>query len=376
MFIKKWSTFLLFCAIKTSLLAQTNVLVQYENYIKPSKKHSFYPCNKSTVPLFNLPIDSIFEFEIKTDFTRIFSTEKNEQSRIPGTICYTVNQKKVELPISIKARGKTRFDFCMYKPLDIKFNQALDSTIFDGIKDEISIVTHCGEKNSEQWIFKATEPEYRNKLLAEYYLYTIFETLETITRSVSLCKIKYINFNDSILTEDIAFIPEPYENVANRCNLMVAKRNIHLLDETSLKNTVLIDNFITNYDWELEYSLNSGWKGSNIKFFKSEKEIGYLLPYDFDLNAILFPDYWKNKGESFDEYCYRFQSILSNYFDDKKDQESIYQIYIKIPEIKNIIENSYLDKECKERFIYWIDSFEFIMYSHLLQYNKYKRLLK
>ncbi|OFX88886.1 MAG: hypothetical protein A2W99_05325 [Bacteroidetes bacterium GWF2_33_16] len=373
---KELIVFLFFCAIKTSIIAQTNCLVQFKDYIETSNTYSIYICDKPNIPLFNLPVDSVLEFEIKTDFERIFSTEKDEQSRIPGTLCYTVNQKKVELPISIKARGRTRFAFCMYKPLEIKFDKPVYSTIFNGINDEISIITHCGEKNSKQWIFKATESEYKNKLLGEYYLYSILETLGTITRSVSLCKIKYININDSILTENFAFVLEPDENVANRCNLVLNKKNIHLLDESSIKNTILINYFITNYDWELEYFDSTGWLGSNLKILKSEKGAGYLLPYDFDLNAILYPEYWKNKGESFDEYCYRFQGVLSDLFYDKKNQESVYQIYIKIPEIRAILENSYLDIEYKERFIYWIDSFEFILYSHLSRFNKYRRLLK
>jgi len=45
------------------------------------------------------------------------------QQRIEGTLSYIQNQNKIELPVSIKTRGKSRFAFCKYKPMDIKFSK-------------------------------------------------------------------------------------------------------------------------------------------------------------------------------------------------------------------------------------------------------------
>lgn len=362
--------------ISFNLNAQKVLLPPYnDSILKTSNVYSFYKCEKSDIPAFNIPVDSVFEFEIKTDFGKLYKTEKSEQERIDGTLSYIKNNKTFKLPIEVKARGKTRFKYCKYKPLDIKFAGSLDSTIFQGLDDKIIITTHCGEMSGDQWILAGNNFAFRNRLLAEYYIYSILEKLETVSRSVSLCKIKYVNKKDSVLTEEYGFILESYDDVCIRCNLKRDNEKVPTLDKTSLINTHLINSFITNYDWQYIYSDSLGWTGHNMKFLKSQDNIAYILPYDFDLVAIIMPDYWKNEAESFDEHCNRFQELLSSLFMDEKNQEALYEIYSNIPGMRSMIENSYMNSEYKQSFIYWLDSYEFIIYSHLAQFRRYKKRL-
>lgn len=337
--------------------------------------YNYYSCFSSQIPLFTLPVDSLLEIEIKTDFEKIYATKKEDQKRIDGTIKYRDKNNTIEIPIRIKARGNTRFEFCKYKPLDIKFDSIIENTIFEGLQNKISIVTHCGQMEGEQWIFKASDSEYKNKMFAEYYLYSILEQLNTITRSVSLCKIKYINANDSVLTQDYAFILESYSEVAKRCRLQRNKEKVKYIDETTLINTKLMNRFITNNDWKYEYSDSLGWTGHNLKFLMSRDSIFYPIPYDFDLTALMYPDYWKNKTESFDDHCNKFYDFITEQFSDQHKLPSLYYLYTKIPSIKFMIENSYMDDELKDRFDFWIESYEFILYEHLIQFRKYRKLL-
>lgn len=360
----------------TTLKAQVNTpKTGNDSLILSSKEYNFRNCAKPKLPLFNLPVNEILELEIKTDFQKIFETTRSEQSRIKGILSYTLNGNKFNLPIRIKARGKTRFEFCRFKPLDIKFPSSVDSTIFQGLETKLLITTHCGEKEGNQWILEGTRSEHQNRLLAEYYIYSMLETLETTTQSVSLCKLKYINSNDSLLAEEFAFIMEDDDDVAARCNLLPNTEKVNYLDESSLLNAHLINQFITNYDWEYEFTDSIGWIGHNLKFLESTNNIAYMLPYDFDLNAIVFPDYWKNKSESFNVNCDLFQEMLNTRFSDKNKLAAPYNIYINIPYMIKMIEESYMDEQYKEKFTHWINSFEYILKNHLSQYRKYKRLL-
>lgn len=360
--------------ISLNIFAQKAILPPYpDSVLKSSENNSFYKCEQSNIPLFNLPVDSVFEFEIKTDFEKLYQTEKSEQKRIDGMLSYGYNNEIYNLPIRIKARGKTRFKYCKYKPLDIKFEHSLDSTIFEGLEHKIVITTHCGKMEGDQWIFTGTHADFRNRLFAEYYMYSMLEYLETISRLTSLCKIKYVNPKDSVLIEEYAFILESYDDVSLRCNMKRDDEMVTVLDEASLRNTYLINSFITNYDWKYDYSDSIGWTGHNMKFLKSEDDIAYILSYDFDLNAIVFPDYWKNKSESFDEHCHRFQELLLSLFMEKENVEALYQIYIYIPEMRETIEDSFLNNDYKQKFLYWLESYEFIIYSHLSKFRKYKK---
>lgn len=358
-----------------SLVLALNLNAQNSDSLISSKKFGFYNCSNSSAPLFNMPVDSILELEIKTDFEKLFQTKKSEQSRIKGILSYTIDKNKVDLPIKIKARGNSRFQYCEYKPLDIKFSSPVDSTIFDDVGGRLYIITHCGGMSGKQWIFRGSRLEHRNRLLAEYYIYSMLESLETTSRFVSLCKIKYVNKEDSVLTEEFGFIIEPNEEVARRCGLIKNKQEVRYLDESSFLDADLINHFITNYDWKCEYSDSLGWTGHNIKILNSNDNIGYILPYDFDLNAIVFPEYWKNESESFDAHCNRFQEMLRNQFSDKKKLKSPYEIYKNIPSIRKMLEDSYMDNAYKQRFNYWLDSYEFILVNHLSQFNKYKKQL-
>jgi len=371
-----------FALLLVSIVFTSNSYAQIRDAIASSdtliitgKDFGFYECSESTVPVFSIPLDSVLEFEIKTDFEKLFSTEESDQPRIEGTLSYNQNQNKIELPVSIKTRGKSRFAFCKYKPMDIKFTSTIDSTIFNGLK-KFYLTTHCGNMDGDQWIFKGSAYEHKNRLLSEYYIYSMLEELETTTNSVSLCRIKYIDKNDELLAEEFGFIIEPYSNVAKRCNLIKDKSPVYYINESSIINTDLINYFITNYDWHYEYNDTSGWLGKNIKFLRSEKNIGYILPYDFDLNAIVYPDFWKNETESFDEHGIFFNEMLENQFSEKKKLVAPYQLLTNIPYYKTIINNSYLDLEYKEKFIYWLDYYEEILTKYLIQYYKYRRLIK
>lgn len=349
---------------------------QPDTLILKSDRFYFHPSTKSKIPLFKFPVDSIFEFTIKTDFDKINSTEKKNQTRIDGTLSYIQNGSEISLPIRIKARGNTRFEYCQYKPLDIKFSYDLKETIFEGLQDKISIVTHCGKKEGEQWIFEASESEYKDKLFAEYYLYSFLEELNSITRSVSLCNIKYVNSNDSILTENYAFVLEPYAEVAKRCGLERNKEKVVYISESALLGTQLMNQFITNYDWKYEYSDSLGWTGHNLKFLMSKDSVFYPIPYDFDLTALMYPEYWKNKTESFDDHCNRFYDFVAESFAEENKLSSLYQLYSMIPKIKEIIKESYLDAEMKNRFEYWIESYEFIIYEHLIMFKNFTKFLE
>lgn len=359
----------------TSNAQDRNLNTPYDTLIISNEEYGFHDCSGSNSPLFNLPVDSVLELEIKTDFEHLFQTEKSEQKRIDGAVSYTYEGKIIEIPIKIKAKGKSRFAFCRYKPLDIKFVSNTEPSIFKGL-ERIYVTSHCGEMNGDQWIFRGSPSDYRNRLLAEYYIYSILENLETLTNSVSLCKIKYVTPEDSVLAEEFAFIVESYEDVAKRCNLMKIKMKIHYLDESSLINANLINHFVTNYDWRYEYTDSLGWTGNNIKFLNSFDNIAYILPYDFDLNTIIYPEYWKNESESFDQHAGRFQEVLKNHFYDKKKLEAPYKIYKNIPAFRIMIEDSYMDDTYKQEFIYWLDSYEPVLYDHLSQFGKYKKQLR
>ena len=139
----------------TSNAQDGNLNTPYDTLIISNEEYGFHNCSRSKVPLFNLPVDSVLELEIKTDFESLFQTEKSGQKRIDGVVSYTYEGKIVKIPIKIKAKGKSRFAFCQYKPLDIEFVSNTESSLFKGL-ERIYITSHCGEMNGDQWIFRGS----------------------------------------------------------------------------------------------------------------------------------------------------------------------------------------------------------------------------
>ena len=125
----------------TSNAQNRNLNTPYDTLIISSEEYDFHDCSGSNSPLFNLPVDSVLELEIKTDFEYLFQTEKSEQKRIDGVVSYTYEGEIIKTPIKIKAKGKSRFAFCKFKPLDIEFPKSVESTIFEGL-EKVFITAH------------------------------------------------------------------------------------------------------------------------------------------------------------------------------------------------------------------------------------------
>ncbi|MEM9822853.1 MAG: hypothetical protein AAF985_17360 [Bacteroidota bacterium] len=179
-----------------------------------------------------------------------------------------------QIPLRVKARGKSRRQFCHFPPMKLKFFEDWLATNHLAAYTDIKLVTHC-----------RTAMEYRDVVLREYLVYKMLEVMTGNSFRVQLARIEFVDFYQKKPGEyQYAMLLEPAEQLAHRLEgRLMEQRGLlskYVLEE-ELTFIAMFQYFIGNTDWELD-------RQHNVKYIKCPK-IKQLkaIPYDFDVSGVV-----------------------------------------------------------------------------------------
>ncbi len=243
--------------------------------------------------------NDVFEFELQADFDVIndpsISRANQDDASSPGTLRYVdpVSGATIEIPITLEARGKSRYDCCTFRPLKIVFNEHQVGNIFEGASKKVKIVTHCNKNDTPScgWFPSGTPEEFVQRLLAEYYFYQVLETLGSTALATRLARITYRDDDGTEIITEYAFLREREDDACVRCGCVDEAEDTDALtpDSTSVLQGRMYNKFVYNEDYGIV-------SGHNTRKCKDENLNGYYIPYDWDLTGVMCPEYGKNQN--------------------------------------------------------------------------------
>ncbi len=238
-----------------------------------------HPVDSNLTIFKKLVNDSIRHITIEADFDSLFNYKKLTDEQKAKLTIKNPNGTTQELGIKVKTRGVYRRRYCEVPPLRLNFkNEELDSMGLNKAYDKLKLVTHCVENENAEQV-----------LLKEYWTYKLYNELTPNSFKVHLVKVTYINTRDtSNQTERFGFLIENNNEMAHRLGgELVVKYGLtpDKLVASSHQNAMLFNYMIGNLDWHIELK-------RNIKLVQlPNKEEIMVVPYDFDMSAIVFPSY-------------------------------------------------------------------------------------
>lgn len=318
------------------------------NSVPPSARQVHLPvaCAPSSAPLFSEagPHD-VLEFELQADFDTIndvnIGLANKEEAQSSGTLRYSDPDTGVlvEIPITLKARGKSRFSHCAYRPLTIVFPTHQTGNIFEGVSKKLKVVTHCGNHPTDPWLLGGTPEEQRRHLLAEYYFYQVLEALGSTALSTRLARITYRNQDGSAITTEFAFLREREDDACKRCGFLdeVNAQPPLTPEETTVFQAHLYNKFVYNNDYILEV-------GHNTRVCLDASNQHYFIPYDWDLTGVVHPEYRFN-GPHYSDNVITFWDWLNGWVDQDKAKIQALHLVDHDEEMWGILNNTLMDDE-------------------------------
>lgn len=304
-------------------------------------------CAPTTAPLFaDAGPNDVFEFELQADFDVINDlsiTRANKHlARSAGTLRYVdpnTNQT-IQIPITLEARGKSRYDYCAFRPLKIVFASAQTGNIFEGASRKVKVVTHCGNHPTNPWILGGTPEEQRRRLLAEYYFYQVLETLGSTALSTRLARITYRDDDGTEIITEYAFLREREDDACVRCGFVDEAEDYDVLtpNATSVSQGTLYNKFVYNND----YTITSG---HNTRRCKDASMNGFYIPYDWDLTGVVRPDYFKNGGVSYTDNVINFWNWLNTETPEVRTKIQAWHIVNHDSDMQQVLNSTLLDTE-------------------------------
>lgn len=260
--IKIAFSIIFFFALPITSLAQTEIL---EN-----EKPSIFQ---------KITQENITHLTIEADFDYLLANKKDNTEQKAILQLMAPDSTYTSMNIKIRPRGVYRRKYCEVPPFRINFNDTeLQKMGLDTTFDKLKLVTHCMANSEADQV-----------LLKEYWTYRLYNELTPNSFKVHLIKITYINTNNkSEQEEHLAFLIENNKEMAQRIG-----GEIHNafgltsadLEDQSLRNSRLFNFMIGNLDWNILHQ-------RNVKFVKiPEQKKMILVPYDFDMSALVFPSY-------------------------------------------------------------------------------------
>lgn len=315
---------------------------------------SIHKCSPSTSPLFREGYASnVINLEVVADIKAIHRIINNEGTESPNNkfsavISYTEGNQKIKIPAIVKGKGGVRTT-CQFPPLEFHFQKdnttapGQSSNLFTGLGDKARLVTHCGKSNIPQ-LGHRTRKGQEEKLLFEFYLYQVLDTLKSTTLKTRLVKTTYIDPKGQVLDTVYSFFRETKKNVAKRCGLKTEAAPTETIPhKNSLSETqlILLENLVANSDYATDATTTSpgGTKTSddhNVYTFYNQKGEKIFAPYDFDLSSIISND--------FDDRSYLPNSLVT-----EEEIKVANYILARSPEMLKIINQSLMSPSLKSK---------------------------
>ncbi len=339
-----------------------------------------FQCAGSSAPLFREGSSTTpITLTLKADFGKINSydhVDGDEQlAKSEGTLSYShprTNQL-INIKALFKARGSYRFEECSNRPLKFiisaeekqRLNNQFNDHLFKGNGKKLKLVTACH--------LGAEYEEEQQKLLKEFYLYQVLDTLSTPGLKTRLVKLKYLDPTGYMIGESWGFLREPEKKMVKRCGFIKEPKTIRFrrndqnqrvryvyneagelvpyypkFNATSLFQIHLLNHLIRNTDYMIKHSHNV------IRMMHPVTKELYLAGYDYDLSAVVGPgDHWP--PENFDKSVDRFRDwVLKVKTDSSLWQVQLQSLLDQRPKMEKVLENSFLASDFKKEMSDWL----------------------
>ncbi len=312
-------------------------------------------CAPSTIDLFENddPFD-VLDVTLRADFDTINGASNKDDAKSPGTLTYVDPTLGIPVTIdtTVEARGKSRFTYCGWRPLRLRFDSDPNGTLLEGTGKVIKIVTHCGYKSGDQWILGGTPEEHTRRLMQEFVLYEILGTTGTAALETRLARITYEDPNGLLIETNYAFFREREKRAAQRCGLerLESDEGDPSLpsNPTSLFQVQFHHKFLFSHDYSPEFE-------HNVIRMGSPSGMEYYMPYDFDLSGIIRPEYFKNNDWSIEENGEHLISWLSSQSNQELVCVQVTALLQHEEEMRQRITESLVDTEGKARLQEWFE---------------------
>lgn len=226
--------------------------------------------------------DSLIEMTIVTDLKKLVNgkEKKNfEKHFIPAAITFHFSDnERITDTAEIRARGEFRREECYMPPVMINFKR--DGATALRKLGRLKLVWPCDNTGY-----------YEQLVLKEYLVYRIYGLLTEKSFRTRLVKVHYKDVSEKIRPHTTyGFFIEDVDDMAKRNDCKEVEDEKFFTELTNRKQATLIFLFqymIGNTDWAVSVY-------HNIKLIRNRPDslsAPYLVPYDFDCNGLVNPDY-------------------------------------------------------------------------------------
>jgi hypothetical protein len=219
------------------------------------------------------------KLRISTDFKKLIKNKLKEEEQESTFELKTVNDSTlISLTAKVRARGNMRKQVCYYPP--VKFNFVKKDLSQYNLKstDKIKMVFPCRDGKSHQ-----------EKLMQEYFLYTLYQIIDSNSVRAKLLDIEILNEKREISQDFIGFIVEDEDAYALRTGAKIvpesAKLNSTGLEREPFLLMYLFQYMIANTDW----SVGNRHNVMIVKLPQYSRTVA--LPYDFDYSGFVDQSY-------------------------------------------------------------------------------------
>lgn len=307
-------------------------------------------CGASPAPLFAAGSNDVIEIDLQADFDLINDPAvAKDDAHSPGTLTWTEGGSILSASVEVQARGKSRFQHCGFRPLSIIFPSTPPGTQFQAVTDKLKVVTHCGNHPTDPWILGGTPEVQRRRLLAEYYIYEVLERLESTALDTRLALITYRKPDASVILTEYGILREREDAACVRCGLIDEASDAQTLtpNETSVFQGELYNEFVFMKDFGIVAGHNT------IRCFDSASQ-GFYIPYDWDLNGVVRPDYFKNTPFApYQDHATHLRSFLDGSTPVERTRAQVFSIVQLDGMMEQVLDDSLLDAQGKLLLRQW-----------------------
>ncbi|MEZ4776692.1 MAG: hypothetical protein R3D00_26185 [Bacteroidia bacterium] len=291
------------------------------------------------LPLFSS--EDLLQITLETDLKAFLSDRGGDPDYHDAKLSVTDATGQIQQgEVEIKARGKFRRDemICHFPPIRVKFSKKKKTPeVFQG-QSKLKLVTHCDD---EQYV------------LREYYIYKVYNLLTEKSFRVRLAKIKYVDVNGEMPSEEaFGFFIEDEEDMAARNGENAIEDDVPIasedVDEAQTTLVHVFNYMIANKDFRIPSP------PQNMKIITHGNTKPVPVPYDFDWAGMVDAAYTKlayEKGPSYEK-----RQVFKPLCRTKEEYEVVFnQLRAIRSDVENLYKSSpYLDpKIIKESLKYY-----------------------
>jgi len=345
------SSFLLFFILLPSFsLAQVNDVDERGEMPKERVE-----AQKTSVFNYIYQLDEKPKITIQTNHRRLIKDKQKEVYQI-ATFKLEDHQKKEILNLDgrIRTRGNIRKKVCKIPPLKFDFEKSVLDSIGFFNNDKLKFVLPCNTSKYAQ-----------EKLLKEFFIYELYDQIDTNGIRVKLVDVDIINSED-VAYSLTGFLVEDEEEYMLRKNAIVietAKLRPSKLERSSFLKMIFFQYMIANTDWMIDTRHNI----ELVKLPNIKKVIA--VPYDFDYSGFVGQEYAMPHPslpieDVHDRYCFESCKI------SEVECDQMIDYFLSLEEVLNTFCNkSYLKENTIRENKNYLNSF----FERLLKPKKIKR---